>query len=84
MATVHKTIADKMKDEILKADGFDDCIIGQDHRTGRLIYSVDKIIEQLVSEGLSYEDAVEHFGFNIGCAYVGEDTPIFMEDYNEE
>jgi hypothetical protein len=73
-----------MIDEILKADGFDGCIIGQDRATGRLIYSVDKIIEKLMSEGLSYEDAVDHFGFNIGCAYVGEGTPIFMEDYNEE
>ena len=34
-------------DEILKADGYDDCIIGYDYGTGeniRLIYSIKKIL----------------------------------------
>ena len=30
------------EDEILKADGFDDAILGYDESSGRLIYSVQK------------------------------------------
>ena len=38
------------EEEILKADGFDDAIIGIDDTSMRLIYSVNKCIEILVSE----------------------------------
>ena len=43
----------------LKADGFDDAVIGVDETTMRLIYSVKKCIEILIDEGMSYEDAME-------------------------
>jgi hypothetical protein len=28
---------------------------------------------------MSYEQAIEYFDFNIACAWVGENTPIFLE-----
>jgi hypothetical protein len=60
------------------ADGFEDAIMGYDTK-GRAIYSVGSIIEILVErDKMSYEDASEHFSFNIECAYVGEYTPIYM------
>lgn len=32
---------------------------------------------------MSYDDALEHFNFNISGSYVGEKTPIWCEDnYN--
>jgi len=37
------------EEEILKADGFDNAIIGIDDTSMRLIYSVNKCIEILVS-----------------------------------
>jgi len=64
-------------DETLKANGFDDCIIGVDY-SERLVYSINKIIDQLVSEDMTREDALDHFGYNIAGAYVGEFTPIFV------
>jgi hypothetical protein len=67
------------EDEILKADGFDDAILGYDESSGRLIYSVQKCLDILV-EDMSYEDALEHFSFNISGAYVGEKTPIWCVD----
>lgn len=67
------------EDEILKADGFDDAILGYDELSGRLIYSVQKCLDILV-EDMSYEDALEHFSFNISGAYVGEKTPIWCVD----
>lgn len=65
---------------ILKADGFDDAIIGIDAVNFRLIYSVSKVIAILVSEGMTSEDAWDHFGYNMESAYVGEHTPIWCKD----
>jgi len=70
------------EEQILKADGFDDCVIGYEFKEKiRLIYSVKLIIEQLIREdGMDEIDAIEHFDFNIGGAWVGEQTPIYCHD----
>lgn len=71
------------EDNFLKADGFDDCIIGVDPHCEkpRLIYSVNLVINQLMSvDGLNEEDAHEHFAFNIAGGYVGEQTPVWCYD----
>jgi len=60
------------------ADGFDDSILGYDTK-GRVIYSVNSILDTLVNrDGMDYDEAQEYFGFNIECAYVGDYTPIYM------
>ena len=64
----------------LKADGFDDAVIGYDENSMRLIYSVSKCIEILVNEGLSFTDAYEHFYYNVAGSYMGEKTPIWCVD----
>lgn len=69
------------EESFLTADGFDNCIIGLEAVSMRLIYSKSKIIMQLVSEGLTLEEAFEHFGFNIEGSYVGEQTPIWCDDF---
>ena len=64
--------------EALLANGLEDAIVGYDTK-GRVIYSVGSIIDILVErDGMSYEEASEHFSFNIECAYIGEHTPIYM------
>ena len=63
----------------LKADGFDDAIIGVDESTMRLIYSVSKCIEILAID-MPEEDAIEYFDFNVAGSYVGEQTPIWCYD----
>lgn len=71
------------EEEILKADGYDDCIIGYDFGIGdiRLIYSVNLILDKLVKvEGLTEIDAIEHFEYNMRGGYVGEKTPIWCQD----
>lgn len=65
--------------EFLKADGFDDAVIGVDERSMRLIYSTNKCIDVLMKD-MSYEEAVEYFYFNVSGAYVGEKTPIWCDD----
>ncbi len=63
----------------MKADGFDDAIIGVDSRSMKLIYSQKKIIDILVQD-MTLDDALEYFNFNIEGAYMGEKTPIFCID----
>lgn len=64
--------------EALLADGLEGAIVGYDTK-GRVIYSVGSILDILVErDGMSYEEASEHFLFNIECAYIGENTPIYM------
>ena len=73
-------IIEQYEDEtFLKADGFDEAIIGVDETTMRLIYSVSKCIEILMID-MSEEDAMEYFSFNVSGGYVGEKTPIWCSD----
>lgn len=67
------------EDEFLKADGFDDAIIGVDEFSMRLIYSVSKCIE-ILQKDMDEEEAVDYFEYNVKGAYVGEKTPIFCID----
>lgn len=74
---------------VLLADGFDAAFIGIGERYHELIgggveripvaiYSIDKCIEVLMEDGMSYEDADEYLSFNTLNAYVGVQTPIFV------
>lgn len=73
-------ILDNYPDEsFLKADGFDEAVIGLDETTMKLIYSVDKCI-QILSRDMEMEDAIEFFTFNVSGSYMGEKTPIWCWD----
>ena len=78
-----EVIVEQYADEtFLKADGFDDAIIGVDESTMRLIYSVSKCIDILMID-MSEDDAMEYFNFNVSGSYVGDKTPIWCSDYFE-
>lgn len=69
------------EEEIIKADGYDEAIIGIDENTMRLIYSIKECINILIEkEKMSREDALEHFYFNTFRAYIGAKTPIWCQD----
>jgi hypothetical protein len=74
--------------ELIKIDGFDAAIIGVASRIGSedfLVYSREKCIEILMSDDeMDYDEAAEFLDFNVAGAYVGEATPAFMEEYEEE
>lgn len=76
---IDKIIEAYPEEDFLKADGFDEAILGVEASSMRLIYSTRKIIEILKAD-MSEEDALEHFEFNIMCAYVGDKTPIYCYD----
>ena len=64
---------------MIKIDGFDDAIIGVTDTwlpDTKLVYDGQKIIELLMSQGMSDIEALEYCSFNIEGAYVGEDTPL--------
>ena len=68
-------------EEFLIADGFNDAIIGVDESSMRIIYSEKKCIYILMSQGMTQEDAIEFFDFNVRGSYVGEQTPIWCSDF---
>lgn len=75
--------------ESLKADGFDEAILGEVTLpiTSQmlLVYSVAKCIGILIDrDGMSYEEAEEFFDFNVRDAYVGEGTPLWLDEYEVE
>lgn len=77
--------------EGLKADGFDDCVvgIGRQFNNDVVVYDQDKIIQKL-ADGFDdsceehgddcdhYSEAEEYFEFNIVGAYVGVNTPVYI------
>ena len=76
-------------EEALLADGFEDAFLGMCvvfNRPPLATYDRDKCIEILVKrDGMTYEEAVEFFEFNVSGAWVGENTPIYLtlRDENE-
>ena len=54
-------------------------VVGESHgKEPVLIYSKEKIIEKLMQDGCSYDEALEFYDFNILGAYINEHMPIFM------
>jgi hypothetical protein len=60
---------------------FDKCIIGKCSEEERLVYSIEKILETLMSSNTwDMEDALEWFHYNIlrTFEYSSEGSPIFI------
>jgi len=68
--------------DALTADGFDDAFIGICRRfslPALAAYSYEKCLEIIMKDGANYEEAVEHFEFNVIGSWVGDGTPVFIE-----
>ena len=62
-------------------DEFDGAILGLGRRCGQpdlLVYDVDKCVAILMKDGMTDEEAMEYFEFNVVGAWMGEGTPIFL------
>lgn len=81
MNMLEEILENNPDDTFLKADGFDEAVIGWEENSGRLIYSVSKCIDCLMGQGMTDEEALEFFYYNVSGAYMGEQTPIFCTDY---
>lgn len=68
--------------KLMTMDGYDDCIVGIGYRYGNepyVVYDTNKIINKLMEDGMSYHEAYDFHEFNQACAYVGPNTPGFIE-----
>ncbi len=73
---------DERFDGMMRADGLDEAILGvvnipmgQDV----LAYDMQKVIQILMDrDGMSQDDALEFYYFNIEGAFVGEGTPLWV------
>lgn len=79
MNVLDKILENFPDETFLKADGFDEAVIGYD-MSFRLVYSTTKCIEILIEEGMTEEEALEHFDYNVAGSYMGEKTPIWCND----
>lgn len=73
---------EELEDSILLADGFDGAFLGIATRCGQppvAVYDAEHCIQILVDEGMEYEEALEYFSFNVTGAWVGPQTPMFVE-----
>lgn len=70
--------------EALLLDGFEAALVGVARRCAQptlAVYSISEILKILVErDGLDWEEAVEHFEFNIAGAWMGEHTPVLLAD----
>lgn len=81
MKSTREELAEQYGDDILLMDGFDDCVVGVVEQFGRppiVCYDRDKLIRQMVDDGMTEEEAEEFFEFNQAGAWVGERTPCFL------
>jgi hypothetical protein len=83
MKKIERLVEEYEGENLIKMDGYDECIVGVVRRCASptvLCYSYKKVIKQLMKEGMTEEDAIEHFEFNQIGAWVGEGTPFFLFD----
>ena len=69
--------------EMILADGLEDAFAGVVESAGqpsKVCYDINKCIDIFMErDGMSAEEALEHFEFNVKSAYVGELTPVFLD-----
>lgn len=75
----------EFNEDMLFVDGFDEALIGVVGRCGMntvALYDTDKCIQILMErDGMTCEEAVEYFEFNVSGSYVGDNTPCFANLY---
>jgi hypothetical protein len=82
-----KEASENSEEEILLADGLDEALIGLCQRYGQqdvAAYSFEKVISIFMErDGMTYDEAVEYFDFNVIGAWVGDGTPAFIRTFEE-
>lgn len=67
---------------IVSLTGYEDCIVGVVDKLGEpssLCYDTEKILAKIQErDGMSREDAVDFFCFNISTLYAGPASPCFL------
>ena len=73
-------IKDMADPEAIVWDDFDDAIVGTDY-VGRIVYDINKMIDILVNDDMTEEEAHEYLDFNVFNTHVGDLTPVHVYIY---
>jgi len=67
--------------DVVLADGLDEAFLGvaSDEDPPVAVYSIQKSIDALKARGMTRDQAVEHFNFNVLPARQGEDYPLWID-----
>jgi hypothetical protein len=70
------------EESCLFADGLERAFVGLGYQFTKplAVYSRRRVLRVFQRQGMSYEEAVEYFDFNVAGAWVGEQTPVFLDD----
>ena len=79
-----KDIEDLYSDDapdILFEDGYASAIEGVvwDGERTRVVYRTESILEILMDQGMTYDEASEYFDFKVAGSNVGVYTPLYLE-----
>ena len=72
---------------MLSADGLEYALIGVGRRCGQpnvLVYNYDLCVGEFVKRGMTPDEAIEWMEFNVVGAWVGDETPMFVTECDEE
>ena len=80
-------VAEHNEDAILY-DEYESAIIGMAYRAGGSLtavvaYDYFLCVQILMDQGMTYEDAIEYFEYNTIGAWLGDNTPVFIQTNNE-
>ena len=79
-----KALVELASPDILLADGFDNALVGVANVRGEEVALYDTaacLAKLIVEDGMSEQEALEFFEFNVVGAYVGPKTPVFAMIY---
>lgn len=80
--SVREYLYEVLDEEAVIYDGFDEAVLGVSERFGEdavIIYDKEKVIDILMKDGMTDEEAIEHFYYNVLGTYAGKYTPIFLD-----
>lgn len=72
----------EMNEQALFADGLEEAFVGICQRFGQppvAAYDREKVLDLFVAQGMSEEEAEEFFEFNTIGAWVGVNTPVYLD-----
>ena len=82
--SIHDRIKAVLSDDetVQLASGLEDAFIGIGRQFNNpiAVYSRSKAIQCFIDQGMTLEEAEEYFDFNTAGAWIGNQTPIFMDE----
>ena len=83
---IHEMCEDYGDEGVIILDGFESAFIGiveNGQGIPRACYDRSKVIAHLAT-AMSDEEALEYFDFNVAGAWVGEETPLWLDEMTLE